>query len=109
MTTTTIRHTNRVHSPNHRKARHVAVAEEAEGLLERLSLSSITEEAKEIVSRLQENVQTLKESAAAAQEQIVEGFEATEKQIKRHPWAAVGATAGVGLLIGLLLGRRSSA
>lgn len=29
-----------------------------------------------------------------------------EAQIKAHPWTAVGVSAGIGLLLGLLIGRR---
>ena len=107
--TTAIKHHNRTHahlSHNDHKARHTQVAEEAEGLLDRLSLSSLSEEAKELVGRLRENVASLKESAAAAQKQIEEGFHATEKQIKQHPWVAVGVASTVGVVIGYLLRRR---
>jgi ElaB/YqjD/DUF883 family membrane-anchored ribosome-binding protein len=29
-----------------------------------------------------------------------------DEQVRRNPWAAVGIAAGVGLLLGLLLGRK---
>ena len=29
-----------------------------------------------------------------------------DEQVRRNPWAAVGVAAGVGLLLGLLLGRK---
>lgn len=32
--------------------------------------------------------------------------ESGEKQIKEHPWTAVGVGAGVGLLLGMLIARR---
>jgi len=35
-----------------------------------------------------------------------DGGEKLEEQVRRHPLAAVGIAAGVGLLIGLLLGRK---
>ena len=102
----TTTHTGTHRNGHRRRTRHEEIADEAEGLLERLSLGNLTEEAKDLVGRLRENVAALRETAAAAQEQIQEGFHATEKQIKAHPWMAVGVTSAVGILIGYLLGRR---
>jgi ElaB/YqjD/DUF883 family membrane-anchored ribosome-binding protein len=113
--TTAIRHHNRTHThsdqdPGHNdhRAHHSHVVEEANGLLDRLTLSNISDEAKELVHRLRENVASLKESATVAQKQIEAGLHTAEKQIKQNPWMAVGITSAVGILIGYLLGRHRS-
>jgi ElaB/YqjD/DUF883 family membrane-anchored ribosome-binding protein len=35
-----------------------------------------------------------------------EAAQATDDYVHEHPWKAIGAAAGVGLIIGLLVGRR---
>jgi ElaB/YqjD/DUF883 family membrane-anchored ribosome-binding protein len=91
---------------NHHKARHTEIAAEADGLLDRLSHSAVAEETKELVSRVRGHLQSLKEGAEAAQEQLQESFRATEKKIQQNPWTTVGLTAAAGILLGLLLSRR---
>ena len=45
-----------------------------------------------------------------AQEALVEkariAARATDDYVRKNPWRAVGAAAGVGLVVGLLIGRR---
>jgi ElaB/YqjD/DUF883 family membrane-anchored ribosome-binding protein len=106
MTTTTRHLATQARNHNHRHAHHAEVAEEAHGLLDRLSHSAVGEEAKEMVTRLRDNLDSLKESAKAAQEQLQAGFHATEKKIKQNPWTSVGITTAAGIFLGLLLARR---
>jgi ElaB/YqjD/DUF883 family membrane-anchored ribosome-binding protein len=42
----------------------------------------------------------------AVQKQASDAFHATEDYAKRSPWQAMGIAAGVGLVVGVLLGRR---
>ena len=57
------------------------------------------------------------ESLAAAKEKMIETEEsllakskvaaaATDQYVHMHPWQAIGVATGVGLLIGMLIGRR---
>jgi len=47
-----------------------------------------------------------REALERAEESGKAAVEATERSIKEHPWTAVSVSAGVGFLIGLLIGRR---
>ena len=41
-----------------------------------------------------------------AVEQGKEAARATDQYVRQNPWSAIGISAGIGLLIGLLIGRR---
>jgi ElaB/YqjD/DUF883 family membrane-anchored ribosome-binding protein len=66
---------------------------------------------KATASQSGERVEQIRARAAgslrAAREQLEAAGHSMEEQVREHPWTAVGIGAGVGLLIGLLLGRRS--
>ena len=62
----------------------------------RAKATSTIEQARRKVIELEENV------VHHAKEAVAEG----EHQIKAHPWSAVGISAAVGLLLGLLIARR---
>jgi ElaB/YqjD/DUF883 family membrane-anchored ribosome-binding protein len=53
-----------------------------------------------------ESGEGLHESGAGAGDSAREAAREIEDQVRRNPWAAVGIAAGVGLVLGLLLGRR---
>lgn len=42
----------------------------------------------------------------AAMEQSKQAAQATDQFVRQNPWPAIGVSAGIGLLIGLLIGRR---
>ena len=67
------------------------VGEEGEGLREQVSLK--LKQALDTVSNVRERSQPM--------------VEATEVYIGGHPWQTVAISAGFGLVLGLLLGRRS--
>ena len=46
------------------------------------------------------------ESLKAARERLLAAGEEMNEQAKSHPWTTAGLAAGIGLLIGLLIGRR---
>ena len=46
------------------------------------------------------------ESLRVARERIAAASGGVDGQVREHPWAAAGIAAGVGLLLGLLIGRR---
>jgi ElaB/YqjD/DUF883 family membrane-anchored ribosome-binding protein len=53
-----------------------------------------------------ESGEHLHEAGAAAVDSAREAAREIEDQVRRNPWAAVGIAAGVGLVLGLLLGRK---
>jgi ElaB/YqjD/DUF883 family membrane-anchored ribosome-binding protein len=71
-------------------------------------------QASDKVSALREKVQdnlakarvTLADTQAAVVEKAKATAQATDDYVHDHPWKSVGIAAGVGLVIGLLIGRR---
>ena len=61
-------------------------------------------------SRAEDSLAVAKEKMADAQDALVEkskaAARATDDYVHDNPWRAVGVAAGVGLVIGLLIGRR---
>jgi ElaB/YqjD/DUF883 family membrane-anchored ribosome-binding protein len=98
---TTTRHHSSDSQPHHQQ-----VAKDAHGVLDRLSDSAVGEEAKELVAKLRDNLNSLKESAEAAQARLQEGVQATATRIEQNPWTSVGVAIAGGAIIGLLLGWR---
>lgn len=60
--------------------------------------------------RVEESLAAAKAKMADAQAALVvktkAAAKATDEYVHMHPWEAVGVAAGVGLVIGLLIGRR---
>lgn len=60
--------------------------------------------------KAEESVAVAKEKLAEAQDALVEkgriAAKATDDYVHEKPWHAVGIAAGVGLVVGLLIGRR---
>jgi ElaB/YqjD/DUF883 family membrane-anchored ribosome-binding protein len=73
------------------KSSAALVGEEAEGLREQVALK--LKQARDSVSNVRERSKPM--------------VDATEIYIGGHPWQTVAISAGLGLVIGLLLGRRS--
>lgn len=46
------------------------------------------------------------ESLRAARAQLQEAGQIANDQVRAHPWATAGIAAGVGLLLGVMIGRR---
>ena len=84
------------------------VADAEELLHETANVSG--EKMSELRSRLRERLMTARHKLAQAEEAAVEKAKAaarvTDDYVHDHPWRAVGAAAGVGLILGLLIGRR---
>jgi ElaB/YqjD/DUF883 family membrane-anchored ribosome-binding protein len=76
----------------------------------RATASQTGEKIGAIRERLQENMQQAKERLADTQEYVMgktkEAARATDDYVHENPWRAVGVAAGVGLVVGLLIGRR---
>ncbi|HZS69194.1 MAG TPA: DUF883 family protein [Burkholderiales bacterium] len=56
--------------------------------------------------RVQEARERAEESLRNARERLEGAGRELDTQVREHPWAAVGVAAGIGLVIGILLGRK---
>ena len=85
------------------------VVADAEELL-KITAGQAGDKATELRGRLQGHLVTAKEkladAQAAAAEKTKAAARATDDYVHDNPWRAVGVAAGVGLVIGLLIGRR---
>ena len=72
--------------------------------------SSTGEKAAELRARALEQLKALRGRVQEAQELALrrskEAARATDEYVHDNPWRAIGVAAGVGVLIGLLIGRR---
>jgi ElaB/YqjD/DUF883 family membrane-anchored ribosome-binding protein len=86
-----------------------AVIADCEELL-RATAGQAGEKAGEIRARLQERLAKAKANLAEVQAAVVDKAKAvghaTDDYVHDHPWHAVGIAAGIGVVIGLLIGRR---
>ncbi len=64
----------------------------------------------EVRGKIQQSVAELKPRLAQAQSVLTENARAAassaDTMVRDNPWGAIGVAAGVGLLLGLLIGRR---
>jgi ElaB/YqjD/DUF883 family membrane-anchored ribosome-binding protein len=81
------------------------VAHDAEALL-KATAGETSEKVKEVRSRLTQALESAKETCARIQDKTVQAAKATDHAIREHPYESIGIAFGVGLLIGVLVGRR---
>jgi ElaB/YqjD/DUF883 family membrane-anchored ribosome-binding protein len=85
------------------------VVNDAEALL-KATAGSASEGASELRSKVQASLtqaaQNLRHMEEAALEKAKAAGHAADDYVHEHPWKSIGAAAGVGLIIGLLIGRR---
>lgn len=85
------------------------VVNDAQELLE-LTAGQAGEVASGVRQRLQERLVKAKENLAHLQEVATERAKAAghaaDDYVHDHPWRSVGVAAGIGLVVGLLIGRR---
>lgn len=76
----------------------------------RATASQTGEKIGVIRERLQDHMHKAKDRLADTKEIVVdktkEAAKATDEYVHDNPWRAVGIAAGVGLIIGMLIGRR---
>lgn len=67
-------------------------------------------EAKALRARIREQLERTKERLSDAQHEAIDrakkAASATDDYVHGHPWQAVGVAAAVGLVLGVLIGRR---
>lgn len=85
------------------------VISDAEELL-RATASQAGEKAAVAREKIQDSLHRAKIKLAEAEEVMIDktkqAARATDEYVHEHPWKAVGVAAGIGLIIGLLIGRR---
>jgi ElaB/YqjD/DUF883 family membrane-anchored ribosome-binding protein len=85
------------------------VVADAEELL-RATASQAGDKVVELRGRIQDHLVTARASLADAQAVVVDKAKqvghVTDDYVRDNPWRAVGIAGGVGLLVGLLIGRR---
>jgi len=85
------------------------VVSDLEELL-RATASQAGEKVSAMREKMQENLHRAKIKLSEAEDVLLDkGKQAarvTDEYVHDHPWRAVGIAAGVGLLVGLLIGRR---
>lgn len=86
-----------------------AVMTDAEELLS-LGASDVSETARSLKERLRGNLSKAKTSLvdmqAVATERVKAAGHVADEYVHENPWRSVAVGAGVGLIIGLLIGRR---
>lgn len=85
------------------------VIADAEELL-RATASQAGEKVAVAREKIQDSLQRAKIKLAEAEDVMIDktkqAARATDEYVHEHPWKAVGVAAGIGLIIGLLIGRR---
>ncbi|MBM3357852.1 MAG: DUF883 domain-containing protein [Betaproteobacteria bacterium] len=85
------------------------VISDAEELL-RATASQAGEKVSAARERVQDSLHRAKVKIAEAEDILVDkgkqAARATDEYVHEHPWRAVGVAAGIGLIVGLLIGRR---
>jgi ElaB/YqjD/DUF883 family membrane-anchored ribosome-binding protein len=86
-----------------------ALAHDSEELL-KATASDVSEKAKEARTRLAAALERSKSTMEELQNQAIAGAKAAAKKadtvIREHPYESLGVAFGVGLVIGVLVGRR---
>ncbi len=81
------------------------VMRDAEDLL-KATAGEAGEKAKEVRERLATALESAKATCESLQDATAEAAKATDHVIREHPYESIGIAFGVGLLIGVLVGRR---
>lgn len=81
------------------------VVQDAESLA-KATASDLGDKAREARARLATSLESAKANFHRLEERAAEGARATDELIRAHPYESLGAAFGVGLIIGLIVGRR---
>lgn len=111
MTTKTmnVKHTN-ISAPKDKLMEDLRlVVADAEELL-RATANQASEGATTARARIQESLQVVKARLGAAEDAVIErtreAAKVTDQYVHENPWKSVGASAVVGVVIGMLIARR---
>jgi ElaB/YqjD/DUF883 family membrane-anchored ribosome-binding protein len=81
------------------------LARDAEAMLHATS-GQTGEKITELRGRLASTLESAKATCHRLQDKAVAGAKVADKTIREHPYESIGVAFGVGLLIGVLVGRR---
>lgn len=81
------------------------VVRDSEELLQ-ATAGAVGDKAKEVRERLSETLETAKRTCRQLEERAIESAKATDRVVREHPYQSIGLALGVGLLIGVLVGRK---
>jgi ElaB/YqjD/DUF883 family membrane-anchored ribosome-binding protein len=84
----------------------IADAEELLAATAHQTEGKVAELRERVALNLKEARYKLADAEAAIRAKTREVARATDDYVHEHPWKAIGAAAGVGLIVGLLIGRR---
>ena len=94
------------HEANQRLAADMKlVMRDAEDLL-KATAGEAGEKVKEVRGRLSSALESAKATCERLQDKTVQAAKATDHVIREHPYESIGIAFGMGLLIGVLVGRR---
>lgn len=83
-----------------------ALVKKAEKIVSR-SLDSDTETAPSLQERIRESRGQISDFYTGKKDQVVAGAKTTHKAIQANPYQSLAIAAGVGVLLGIVAGRRS--
>ena len=81
------------------------VVRDAEELL-RATAGDMSEKAKESRARLSASLDSAKDACRRLEDKAIEGARAADGVIRDHPYQTIGIAFGVGVLLGVLVGRK---
>ena len=81
------------------------LAHDAEELL-RATAGEAGEKIKEVRQRLSQALESARERCGDLQDQTADAMKAADDTIRDHPYESIGIAFGVGVILGLLVGRR---
>lgn len=81
------------------------LSHDAEAML-RETAGQTGEKVMELRGRLAASLESAKATYRRLEEKAVAGAKVADKTIREHPYESIGAAFGIGLLIGVLVGRR---
>jgi ElaB/YqjD/DUF883 family membrane-anchored ribosome-binding protein len=82
-----------------------AVVRDAEELM-KATAGQVGEKVTELRSRLAAALESAKANCHRLEEKTVAAAKATDRTIREHPYESIGIAFGVGLLVGVLVGRK---
>ena len=81
------------------------LARDAEDIL-KATAGQAGDKMSEVRARLTAALESAKATCHRLEEKVVVGAKATDRVIRQHPYESMGVTFGLGLLVGVLVGRR---
>ena len=81
------------------------VVQDAESLA-KATAGDLGEKAREARNRLAASLESAKANFYRIEERAIAGAKATDRVIRDHPYESIGAAFGIGLLVGVLVGRK---